>query len=76
MILDLGLLCPSCSRVFQLDVETDSPAEDGATTVHCPVCKTHPALVLLRKYKIMVLKGVPQYPPAKIVEPMIKVVTK
>jgi uncharacterized protein YbaR (Trm112 family) len=69
MSLDLGLLCPSCNRVFQLDVNTEEADETGATTVHCPVCKNHPALLLLTRYKTLIFRGVKQYPPSKIIEP-------
>lgn len=71
MTKDLGLLCPGCNSVFQLDVDIDGVSDEGATTVHCPKCKNHPALLLLSKYKTMVFKGVKQYPPV-----LIEVVSK
>lgn len=81
MEFEIGLKCPSCSRVYQATFDTEQVFEvgrgcpGGCTTVHCPVCKSHPCLIIIVRYKMVEFKGVKQYPSKEQIS-KLKVVAK
>ena len=72
MKFEIGLKCPSCNRVYQATFDVEKVFEvgkdcpGGATTIHCPVCKLHPALIILARYHMIEFRGVKQYPVSEL----------
>jgi hypothetical protein len=78
MVIEIGLQCPACGRVYSAEMDDYKPVDRGtakAVVIHCMKCKNHPVLNLITQYELRNLKEVKEFPTrSRILKPQMVVV--